>query len=343
MSRTKSDPVDWASCLHPFGKDPCGLALLHDPVCAAIREARREDDPGLPQGVWERELKRADWDEALSLSLGVLRERSKDVQVAGWACEAALMRYGFASLPGGLRMLAGLCSGFGNGLHPQPEEGDQEARLARLTWLDATLAERAASLPITEALPDVPAVTYADWMAMEHRERIQNGNGNGKNVKAAETRRALNLAGTQTSPAFHASLHGQLREALLALDELARAADGLCGGQAPSFHVLRDRLERIDARVLAWHPAAGAELPPPPSAPASSPPPPSFSSREQAYASLSAIADYLMRTEPHSPAPWLVKRAVSWGGMTLSELLEELIGQGENLASIRKLLGMTKE
>lgn len=60
-------------------------------------------------------------------------------------------------------------------------------------------------------------------------------------------------------------------------------------------------------------------------------------------ASLSAIADYLMRTEPHSPAPWLVKRAVSWGGMTLAELLDELLGQGENLASIKKLLGMTKE
>ena len=43
------------------------------------------------------------------------------------------------------------------------------------------------------------------------------------------------------------------------------------------------------------------------------------------------------------PAPWLVKRAVSWGGMTLAELLDELLGQGENLASIKKLLGMTKE
>lgn len=85
MSRAKSDFVDWASCLHPFGEDPYGPALPHDPVCAAIREARREDDPGLPQGVWERELKRADWDKALSLSLGVLRERSKDMQVAGWA------------------------------------------------------------------------------------------------------------------------------------------------------------------------------------------------------------------------------------------------------------------
>ena len=51
------------------------------------------------------------------------------------------MRYGFASPPGGLRMIAGLCSGFGDGLHPQPEGSDQEARLARLAWLDSTLAE----------------------------------------------------------------------------------------------------------------------------------------------------------------------------------------------------------
>lgn len=233
MSRAKSDFVDWASCLHPFGEDPYGPALPHDPVCAAIREARREDDPGLPQGVWERELKRADWDKALSLSLGVLRERSKDMQVAGWACEAALMRYGFASLPGGLRMIAGLCSGFGDGLHPQPEGSDQEARLARLAWLDSTLAERAASLPITEASPDVPAATYADWMAMEHRERIQNGNG--KNGVAGDARRMLNLAGTQTSPAFHASLHGQLREALLALDELAAPPMRFAAGRRQAF------------------------------------------------------------------------------------------------------------
>lgn len=199
----------------------------------------------------------------------------------------------------------------------------------RLAWLDSTLAERAASLPITEASPDVPAATYADWMAMEHRERIQNGNG--KNGVAGDARRMLNLAGAQTSPAFHASLHGQLREALLALDELARAADALCGGQAPSFQALRDRLEHIDARVLAWHPSAGTDPPvSPPSSPASlsSPPPPSFSSREQAYASLSALADYLMRTEPHSPAPWLVKRAVSWGGHDAGGTARRVAGAG---------------
>lgn len=117
--------------------------------------------------------------------------------------------------------------------------------------------------------------------------------------------------------------------------------------QAPSFHALRDRLEHIDARVLAWHPSAG-RIPSYPHLPL----PASLVFAATAivllagtgvWPPLSAIADYLMRTEPHSPAPWLVKRAVSWGGMTLAELLDELLGQGENLASIKKLLGMTKE
>ncbi|MFQ9491524.1 MAG: ImpA family type VI secretion system protein, partial [Bilophila wadsworthia] len=191
----------------------------------------REDDPGLPQGVWERELKRADWDKALSLSLGVLRERSKDMQVAGWACEAALMRYGFASLPGGLRMIAGLCSGFGDGLHPQPEGSDQEARLARLAWLDSTLAERAASLPITEASPDVPAATYADWMAMEHRERIQGSNG--KNGVAGVPAYAEPCRDTDF-PGLPRLLHGQLRSAAGA-GRTARAADALAAGRRQAF------------------------------------------------------------------------------------------------------------
>ncbi|MEG2140741.1 MAG: type VI secretion system ImpA family N-terminal domain-containing protein, partial [Bilophila sp.] len=114
MSRTKSEsePIDWASCLRPLAGEPCGSALQYDPVYTAIREARREDDPDLPQGVWERERKRADWALVLSLACGVLQERSKDMQVAGWACEAALMVHGFSALAGGLRMIAGLLSTF---------------------------------------------------------------------------------------------------------------------------------------------------------------------------------------------------------------------------------------
>lgn len=63
-------------------------------------------------------------------------------------------------------------------------------------------------------------------------------------------------------------------------------------------------------------------------------------SRAEAYLRLSEAADYLLRTEPHSPAPYLVKRAVGWGNMSLAELLMELVGSPDDLVAIQRLLGM---
>jgi len=55
---------------------------------------------------------------------------------------------------------------------------------------------------------------------------------------------------------------------------------------------------------------------------------------------LAAAADYLLIHEPHSPTPHLVKRAVSWGRMSLTELLRELIQDDSNLRQIFSLLGV---
>jgi type VI secretion system ImpA family protein len=63
-------------------------------------------------------------------------------------------------------------------------------------------------------------------------------------------------------------------------------------------------------------------------------------SRAEAYQRLQEAADYLLRTEPHSPTPYLVHRAVSWGHMTLVELLQELVSNEQDLRVIYALLGM---
>ncbi len=65
MSRAKSDSIDWADRLKPLGDGSCGPSVPHDPVYAAIREARREDNPSLPQGGRARGGRCADWGEAL--------------------------------------------------------------------------------------------------------------------------------------------------------------------------------------------------------------------------------------------------------------------------------------
>jgi type VI secretion system protein ImpA len=53
---------------------------------------------------------------------------------------------------------------------------------------------------------------------------------------------------------------------------------------------------------------------------------------------LAEAADYLCRTEPHSPAPYLVKRAVQWGNLSLPDLLPELVRNQSELAELFRLL-----
>lgn len=66
-----------------------------------------------------------------------------------------------------------------------------------------------------------------------------------------------------------------------------------------------------------------------------------LASREQAFAELQRIADYFLATEPHSPIYLLLKRAIRWGGMSLSELLEELVGDNNAVQQrIEQLAGL---
>ena len=55
---------------------------------------------------------------------------------------------------------------------------------------------------------------------------------------------------------------------------------------------------------------------------------------------LAEAAGYLMKTEPHSPTPYLVRRAVAWGGMTLGELLQQILRNPGELGEMYRLLGL---
>ena len=61
-------------------------------------------------------------------------------------------------------------------------------------------------------------------------------------------------------------------------------------------------------------------------------------SREEAYAVLESIAEYLGSIEPHSPTPYLIRRAVRWGRMPLPELMEEIVQEEGDLNQLFKLV-----
>jgi predicted component of type VI protein secretion system len=60
--------------------------------------------------------------------------------------------------------------------------------------------------------------------------------------------------------------------------------------------------------------------------------------RAQAYQLLAEASDFLVRTEPHSPVPYLVRRAIAWGSMSLETLMTDLIRNSNDLSEVSRLL-----
>ena len=62
--------------------------------------------------------------------------------------------------------------------------------------------------------------------------------------------------------------------------------------------------------------------------------------RAAAYMRLNEAADFLMYVEPHSPVPYLIRKAIEWGGLNTAELYEQLFIQQQGQLNIFDLLGI---
>lgn len=79
------------------------------------------------------------------------------------------------------------------------------------------------------------------------------------------------------------------------------------------------------------------------SAPAQGGPVGPISNRKQAFERLREVAEYLRRTEPHSPVSYLVQRAVKWGDMRLEDVLMELVKNEDVRRNLFETLGVKEE
>jgi type VI secretion system protein ImpA len=65
--------------------------------------------------------------------------------------------------------------------------------------------------------------------------------------------------------------------------------------------------------------------------------------RDEAYAALDRIANFLLNAEPHSPTPYLIRRAVKWGKLSLPQLMAEIMREEGDLNKIMDILGVRQE
>lgn len=355
--------IDIARLLQPIpGPSPTGVLLRYESEYDCIREARRDEDPALPQGVWQHDLKRADWGLVIELCVDALSERSKDLQIACWLLDALVHRRGLAGLVEGLGILVALCDKFWPDLFPAIEEGDLAARLAPIEWIDDKLPQVIYTLPLTcSGTIETVSYSWTDYKNAQRRDIAHSGNSSAESE--AETIEAFNASAEATPTSFYEELGEQLDRGLKGIELAAASLDRHCGKPAPGLVHLREALGDIQGfvgAVLAQRSdtvkpeaAVGGRLPEaedaaPPTAEDigladGASPRIQIHSREEAYRLLMEIADYLFVVEPHSPTPYIVQRAASWGMMPLHKLLVELTKGSNDLTTLFELLGIGRD
>ena len=338
----------------------CGEDMLFSDAFDRIAEMRRFDDPSLSQGEWVTDLKEADWPGVVRECSELLSTRTKDLRLAVWMTEAMARTRGFDGLADGYGLTAGLVERFWDGIHPLPEDDDQEQRIGVLEWLLTQSARMVAGVAVTQSprgrftstdLATAKALTQAMERAPGEAESLK--------AQAEVTQDGFDAARRDTPAAFFVQSAVSARAALAALQLLETNVDARLGLEGPAFGSAREALtEVIDllgrfAREAGVHAEAATAPAPTPEAaglgtieaPAAMPAAPAgpsgpIQSRAQALAQLTAVAEFFRRTEPHSPVAYLADKAARWGEMSLHEWLRTVVKDDGALSHVEELLGV---
>ncbi|AIK96381.1 type VI secretion system protein TssA [Candidatus Odyssella acanthamoebae] len=362
-----------------LGENPSGVSLRYERIYDDIRDARREDDDTVSYGIWQYDLKRSDWGRVESLCCHALVGQTKDLQIAGWLAEAWVMMDAVPGLKRGLELITQLTSTFWDSIHPTVLNDDFEYRSQFYDWLDKSLSARLVKLIfVPNELGE--GVTLADWLAAQRLDSVLKRAPNADRlIKKAEERGQVNFKQCYTFLSRVSTEDGDnylesLAAATSALHELKGAVDQKFPNNTLAFDELGghlDEMTRIYKAEMATRQRATNDItneslslsisPPspmadtdpeetldeatasaiaPPVMPSSPMVPSAIQSREQAYKQLSDIANLLEGLEPHSPAPQILRRVITWENKSLMEIFNEIGSSPEDLVALMRFLGI---
>lgn len=356
----------------PFD-NPCGENLRYEGTFDKIRESRRDEDPALPQGIWETEIKRADWPTVVRLCEEALSKKSKDLHLALWLTESWTHVEGLRGFRRGLDLTSSLLEEFWPTIHPEiDDDGDLDYRLGPLRWASEQFPAMLRLVPVTRPSGgETRPMRLKDWEDVLRLENLQQRDANAAKREQARLPSRLDVENSvDLTPLEHFEAMAPVTEAcLLELERLDLIMEEHCPKDAPSLGRIRDVLRDLDERARTWITKRGGVLPEdrvdtpadedvpdeavsdggsaagetkketeamPSDTTADGP----IQSRADAYRRLSEAADYLLIAEPHSPVPYVVKRAVDWGNLSFGELLVELMEGGGDHQRVLRLLGL---
>jgi len=337
---------DLSLFLLPINQDhPSGESIRYDAIYRQIQELRgptnTHQDP--------------DYRTLEQTCENTLKHTSKDLHVAAILTEAWANLYGLQGLAAGLELIVELCDTFWDTIHPNNPD-DLEVRLSAFVWLNEKLSDVVLKTQVTHPkIPGIPEYTLANLIDARQLELIINKSGLRKSEMMEQaikenrpTLEAVTKSMQITSIEFYETLLSDIKLTVLAIERLEEFLD-------EKFHEEAITLKGFDNHLIQIETYAEEVLDRKKSPPSYMEDPHeeinlhnndySYDSKnlnqlslEKLYELLAKIAERLETIEPKSPAPKLVRKAIEWGNMSTTELLNELAQHNISLSDVTKIL-----
>ncbi len=371
--------IDIESLLIAISADnPSGEDLTYASTYYDIKQARLSED-NLPQGEWKRETKNADWQKVIDIAVEALTHKTKDLQICVWLTEALTITQGFGGMRDGLKLIGKVQEDFWESLYPSIDLEDADypldARANAITNLNK-LAITLKELPLTHSVTGVN-YSYRQWEESKQffiPEKLEDLDLDEKRTISELKSRAeqenkitseqWRIAKNGTRRHFYEELSVLVNECLIEAKQLDKIIDEKFADHTPGLSELGKSLEDIDElvhKLLNEKRLQEPDLTPVSPAstrngetthaqivtPSATFPQATFVSkdkliqnRQDAFIRLAEIADYFSQTEPHNPVAYLVRLAIKWGNMTLSDWLDDALKNEEARYQLRESLGI---
>ncbi len=286
------------------------------------------------------------WDKIISFGKDYFAKTGKDLTVAMPVVEALARKEGFAGLRDGLIFLRRLCEDCWDRMYPLIEDAsdpeEMEGRVAPFAFIDDEVNQ--PRFPNT--VRGIPLLYTSEGVAVSFAN-CQSYESNAKPLVPQDAFHATINSASMEQVELIRQYDEDLSAAIAELQALVAVLDAKAGSNAPGLGALKKAIEdcqSISKQVI--HLRGGG--PSAESANESAEGSTGVSSgggggtalgavrsREDVYARLSELTQLLEQFEPHSPVPFMIRRAIEMRAMRFPELVDTLTSQKQVLEFIR--------
>ncbi len=335
------------------GDSPVGPYIRYDALFDDIATARTQEDANLPQGVWEREIKHANWPEVVKLCQDFLSNNSKDLQIAAWLMQAWYYTKSLKGLTQGLHLFNQLCINYWEQIHPHSTDDEEtiEARCNLINWIDEKLSSDLHRFQITKPEnPKIAPFNFGDSIRFANPSQSTTNSNLMSAFKQSQAETAVyfyqqtisdttlaleELKNLESTLDLHIDSNlislTQTKNTLKAIQNLAetqyekRTKEEADKKQTTASKKLKE-ITKLLPKAVIKEPTA--------------PPASNNHGPKEIYQQLEKIVADLKKLHPQSPAPYLVKKAISLDQQSLQEWLQDVTHHKLELLSIQKWLGI---